>query len=67
MANYSLPGSTTLGWYLGVVVLDAVTWACENDYLLFNMPGILWRIVITHKHAHTRYISICERVIVADM
>jgi hypothetical protein len=25
MANCLLPGSTTIGWYLGVVVLDLVT------------------------------------------
>jgi hypothetical protein len=27
----SLPGSTTLGWHLGVVVFDVVTWARALD------------------------------------
>jgi hypothetical protein len=34
--NCLLPGSTTLGWYLGVVVLDVAREERVLDYLMLN-------------------------------
>jgi zinc transporter ZupT len=40
-ANCLLSGSPTLGWHLGVVVLDVVRGERVLDYLMFNILHVM--------------------------
>jgi hypothetical protein len=45
MGNCWLPGSTTTGWYLGVVVLDLVTWG-SRARVFYELLFAYWAHVL---------------------